>query len=316
MILGNYRTQVKNDKKKNGKRGISFLPDFGKMKEVLKKCSNSNVVPNISTVNTILPIFPLSITGLATNAGKKILNNGKVDIEKIDTWEREHYERNKTIRETLDIIKNYTLTKPIADAYEGFMNNKELREIAFPFISPKHAIAALDIIPPIKLGIISVYNKNISSDAQMYAEEYNKILNEENHALKRTSLISNGGNAIRHAIWQAAITSQYGAGIARDAGDSHETHPYFDVDKRAFNNKSDADMAVDLLNNKIGRNLGIRNFNKSTKEIALLVLEEFWRNGLYSFEKGNNGLWYVQKKKLPDNIFNSLYKRILQLNRR
>ena len=68
----------------------------------------------------------------------------EVDIEKIDTWEREHYERNKTIRKTLDIIKNYTLTKPIADAYEGFMNNKELREIAFPFISPKHAIAALD----------------------------------------------------------------------------------------------------------------------------------------------------------------------------
>lgn len=298
MISGNYRTQVKDDNKKEGKRCISFLPDFGEMKEVLKKCCNSNVVPNISNVNTIPPIFPLSITGLAIDAGKKILNNNNVNIGNIDTVEREHDEHNKTIRKTLDIIKKHTLTKPIADAYEGFMNNKELREVSFPFISPKHAVAALDIIPPIKFGIISVYNKNISSDAQMYAEEYNKILNEENNALKRTSLISNGGNAIRHAIWQAAITSQYGAEIARDAGDSHETHPYFNVDKRVFSNKSDADMAVDLLNNKIGRNLGIRNFNKSTKEIALLVLEEFWRNGLHSFEKGNNGLWYVQKKEI------------------
>ena len=96
------------------------------------------------------------------------------------------------------------------------------------------------------------------------------------------------------------------------SGDAHETRPYFDVDKRVYDNKNDADMATDLLNNKIGRMIGVKYKNRSTKEIALKVLDEFYRNGLYTYKKGNDGRWYIENVKLPEKFLYALYKEILE----
>lgn len=144
--------------------------------------------------------------------------------------------------------------------------------------------------------------------------KYDEILNIKDKAYKEFYGIKHGQNAIRHVIWQAAITSKYGAEVARDAGDAHETRPYFDVGIRVYDNPSDADMTTDLLNNKIGRQIGTKYKNKNIKEIALKVLEEFWRNGLYTYIEKGDGRWYVQKVKLTDNIFYPLYKEFMQLN--
>ena len=62
--------------------------------------------------------------------------------------------------------------------------------------------------------------------------------------------------------------------------------------------KKDADMVTDLLNNKIGRRIGVMYPESSRKELALRVLEEYWRNGLYSYDQGRDGRWYVQKKAI------------------
>jgi RHS repeat-associated protein len=62
-------------------------------------------------------------------------------------------------------------------------------------------------------------------------------------------------NAVRHTIWQASIASKYGAGIAKQAGDAHESNPKVDLSVRSFSGNgalSKADQSIDLLNNQIG----------------------------------------------------------------
>ena len=78
--------------------------------------------------------------------------------------------------------------------------------------------------------------------------EYDKLYEKD-----KPGKIEEGRNAIRHTMWQGALSSKYGHKVARDAGDSHETRPYADVSVRDFDKKEDADMVTDLLNNKIGR---------------------------------------------------------------
>ena len=217
-------------------------------------------------------------------------------------------------RGAIYIIKQYETTKPIAEAYENFMDKKEIREAIFPFKSLKHTISTIDILPNINCGKFSFSLNNISTSAQRFAKKYDEFFNGKENSFNDFYYIREGRNAIRHTIWQAAITSKYGPQVARDAGDAHETRPYFDVNVRVFDKESDADMTVDLLNNKIGRRLGVEIKNRNTKEIALRVVEEYWKNGLYSYERGNDGRWYILKKKLSDNVFYSLYRRFLHLN--
>lgn len=73
-------------------------------------------------------------------------------------------------------------------------------------------------------------------------------------------------------------------------------------------------MVTDLLNNRIGRKFGHNNKKSSIKEIALLVLDEFWKNGLYAYEKENNGLYYIKKKKMSDQSDIDIYNNILKLD--
>lgn len=235
------------------------------------------------------------------------------NLENLNKWEQQHDNLNKIKRGAIDTIKQYTITKPIANAYESFMDVKEFREILFPFKSIKHAIATIDIIPSVNYKKKKfTLHKNMSTEAQRFGEMYEKHFRSKDKAYQKFYHISNGENAIRHTIWQAAITSKYGAQIARDAGDSHETRPYIDVSKRIFDKETDADTTADLLNNKIGRRIGITYPNSSNREIALHILDEFRRNGLYSYTKENDGRWYVRKKRLNDKDYYSLYLLFLQ----
>ncbi len=237
------------------------------------------------------------------------INQNSTSVNNIDKWEKKHDKWNNMKRGAIYIIKQYATTKPIAEAYENFMDKKEIREAIFPFKSLKHVKAAYEI----GLGIQDK-GKNLSSNTERFAKKYDEFFNGKENSFNDFYYIREGRNAIRHTIWQAAITSKYGPQVARDAGDAHETRPYFDVNVRVFDKESDADMTVDLLNNKIGRRLGVEIKNRNTKEIALRVLEEYWKNGLYSYERGNDGRWYILKKKLSDNVFYSLYRRFLHLN--
>lgn len=74
------------------------------------------------------------------------------------------------------------------------------------------------------------------------------------------------------------------------------------------------DKIIDLLNNRIGRKLGHNNKKSSIKEIALLVLDEFWKNGLYAYEMEKDGLYYIKKKKMSDQSYMDIYNSILKLD--
>lgn len=198
----------------------------------------------------------------------------RIPLQQMRGWEKEHDRRNKITRGSLDIIKEYAVTRPLARTYERIMDEKLLREVAFPFKSINHIRAAIDI----GKGIDG--SDNLSSTAERFALEYDNLYN--NNKLK--GKIKEGRNALRHTLWQGALSSKYGPKVARDAGDSHETRPYIDVSIRDFDKDTDADMVTDLLNNKIGRRIGAMYPGSSRKELALRVLEEYWRNGLYSYE--------------------------------
>jgi hypothetical protein len=193
----------------------------------------------------------------------------------------------------------------VKSAKQQQKKNKLLREAAFPFKSYGHMRAATDI----GFGINKRSN-NLSSTSDRFAEKYDDLFKEKH----LTGKIEQGRNALRHTIWQSALTSKHGSKVARDAGDSHETRPYANVNVRAFYDKEEADMVADLLNNKIGRRIGTIHPHKSKKELALLVLEEYWRNGLYSYEQGRDGKWYIRKMRIPDSIFYDLYDKYKELN--
>ena len=302
------------DKRKNREREMDLNADLSKVKKSVSNNYSSlydnnsrdyylgrinkkaNDVWNIKS--TLEKIYPVN------NKKEPIYYTGKISLKNVDNWEREHDRRNKIKRGALDIIKEYGITRPIARAYEKIMDEKLLRELAFPFKSINHARAALDIGKGIKDG-----SNNLSSTAERFALEYDKLYKKD-----KSGKIEEGRNAIRHTLWQGALSSKYGPKIARDAGDSHETRPYADVGVRDFDNKEDADMVTDLLNNKIGRRLGLMYPGCSRRDLALHIIEEYWRSGLYSYEQGRDGRWYVRKRTITDDVFNALYDRYKNLN--
>ena len=119
---------------------------------------------------------------------------------------------------------------------------------------------------------------------------------------------------MRHTIWQAVLASQYNPQVAYDAAMSHETRPYTNIDRRSFANEADADMVTDLLNNEIGRRIGTNNKRLGRKGIALIALREFWQNGLFTYEKGSDGMWHVVKRRISDDVYNAMYNKFIGLD--
>lgn len=219
----------------------------------------------------------------------------------IDKWEEEKKEKNKFHREKIEAMKNSPTTRPIAKTYENFMDFKEAREAVFPFKSPMHAVAAMDI----GLKIDDEYN-NLSSASDRFAKKIDRHFATEING--KTYNHSRLRNALRHTIWQGTLASQHNPQIAYAAAMSHETRPYADTDKRVFNNEEEADMITDLLNNVIGRRIGANNPDLSRKEIAILALEELWKNGLYQYEQCNDGTWRIAKVRISNEVFSNMYR--------
>ena len=93
----------------------------------------------------------------------------RIPLQQMRGWEKEHDRRNKITRGSLDIIKEYAVTRPLARTYERIMDEKLLREVAFPFKSINHIRAAIDI----GKGIDG--SDNLSSTAERFALEYDII---------------------------------------------------------------------------------------------------------------------------------------------
>ena len=185
-------------------------------------------------------------------------------------------------------------------SYTGMLPSK-VRTALFAARHPTEAIA---------IGVKTNVYPNITSTVMNFSENLrlpNKLENEMDIADYRNT-IGNAVNAVRHTLWQAAITVRYGTGIAKEAGDAHEENPYANLNTRGFYGDNAfllADQTIDLLNNPIGRDIGNRAPWLSIRGLAYKVLEEFYQNGLYTIERTGEKSWTIVKEKLSFSDYNS-----------
>lgn len=123
-------------------------------------------------------------------------------------------------------------------------------------------------------------------------------------------------NAFRHALWQAAISSKYGETIAKQAGNAHESGKPADLSTLVYSTLDEADKTVDVLNNEVGRGIGLEHKNVGMKELALLVLDMFSNDGkgLYTVHQNKDGQYVISRTKLDAETRSSLEKIFKSLN--
>jgi RHS repeat-associated protein len=115
-------------------------------------------------------------------------------------------------------------------------------------------------------------------------------------------------NAFRHVLWQASISSEFGASVAVQVGNAHEINPLAlqdigDPASAVFNNLASADEAIDLLNNIIGREIGIANPDANQKELAQETLDAFKEKGLWVAIKLDDNQYKIGQVKLSDTEY-------------
>ena len=120
-----------------------------------------------------------------------------MEMKHIDEWENKNEKRNKEKRETLSSMKKWPIARQITNAYENFMDIKELREAAFPTKSMTHLIAAIDN----GLGVSN--GDNLASVADRFASEYDEYFVNKDSEYKNRNKFKNIRNTLRHTIWQA-----------------------------------------------------------------------------------------------------------------
>lgn len=232
-----------------------------------------------------------------------------IEMKDIDKWEKGNEKNNRKTRETLNSMKKWPISGKIVNVYEKFLNFKEAREAGIPSKSLTHTLAAADI----GLGIDNKSN-NLASASNRFAQKIEEHFVINNKTGGKKHFTSTLRNALRHAIWQGVLSSQYTPQVAYDVAMSHETMPYADTEKRIFDAEAEADMVTDLLNNVIGRKIGARNRYSNRKQIALLTLEELWKNGLYHYEPCDDGKWRIAKVRISDDVYNTMRREFSGLD--
>ena len=122
------------------------------------------------------------------------------------------------------------------------------------------------------------------------------------------------GNAFRHVLWQALITSRFGKDIAIQAGNSHETGFKIDFSNRRNIPLAKADEMIDQLNNSIGREIAINNPTANNKELAYMILDHFAKVGLYQAERSNSNLYNVVRKPISQSDYNNALIKLNSLD--
>lgn len=139
------------------------------------------------------------------------------------------------------------------------------------------------------------------------------------NGIKKDEVTSEGIPCVRHALWSAKMTQEFGVTGANEIGKAHEgIGPYDNVeaiyDEPFEGTKSGADSTVDLLNNLIGQALGESNPDASTIQLGEAVLKEFKENGLFTVKVGENGNISITKQKLTQEQYNSALNALRKLD--
>lgn len=151
------------------------------------------------------------------------------------------------------------------------------------------------IAHPFRAIKVGISNNTISWGMSGYASNFEVNLRNE---AGFTSGKGSEGNAFRHVLWQAMITREYGEDYAKEIGYAHEDALPVDMSQRSFDSLEKADQMADLLNNEIGRDIGLINSEASNKSVSEAILKEFKENGLWMVTEDNNR-FKVERRTIP-----------------
>lgn len=205
--------------------------------------------------------------------------------------------RPNHLRESHRLIKQFPpaggtpVPEGISVVERSIYNSRLRPEVKEAFFIMQHPIAAFNI------GAYRENSNNLSTRAGKFA--INGGLERNKYSISDNPL--DGGSergAFRHALWQAKITSKYGPLTAWKVGAAHERNPMADLQKMEFDNLAEADQTADLLNNIIGREIGIQHRDSTMRGLANQVLETFYRDGLYTATEYEDGKWRIERQPL------------------
>jgi RHS repeat-associated protein len=162
------------------------------------------------------------------------------------------------------------------------------------------------------------YNKGAWRDPSKTNLTTNTIRITLGLGLERTNAdLGTETNAMRHALWSAAMTSKYGTQVATEAANSHEANPNVDLSVRTFTGKDaagQADQTADLLNNQIGRAIGEANPGASMTQLAGAALDYYHTTGLYVIQQNADGSLSVVQQKLSDDEYKNAKDKLAEMD--
>ena len=190
--------------------------------------------------------------------------------------------------------------KASARVAETHFSNSDIKSMAY---AVNHPVIALRVGKAKDGGMngISSYASNFSINMSRAAN-----LSKEGEGSQR--------NAIRHTLWQAMITNMFGEKQAKRIGNAHEDGSVANFLQKKYDRLSDADKAVDLLNNEIGRLIGIQNRGKNNASIAQEVAKEFYKNGLWTTYENQDGSYSIHKTRINRSQYLKIFIEIQKLN--
>lgn len=123
-------------------------------------------------------------------------------------------------------------------------------------------------------------------------------------------------NAIRHSLWQAAISARFGQDIAKKAGDAYEKNGR-QRDTLQYADRYSADEAVDLRNNAIGRQIGNSHRHDNMKQLTARLLNHYYETGLWlanPIQENGKTVWHISQIKLNQTQFNKAMQALEKLD--
>lgn len=158
----------------------------------------------------------------------------------------------------------------------------------------RHPIAASEI------GEVKTGRLNISTISARFAASIDLKENETHEGSQV--------NAFRHVLWQATLAAKFDNSVAAQAGNAHEDNPFAlrgveDPTSQVFSSLSSADESIDLLNNRIGREIGSNNSGLDQKQLAQKTLDYFRDNGLWLAVSQSNGTYKISQEKLTTDEY-------------
>lgn len=114
-----------------------------------------------------------------------LLHFNDTDLQELEEMEKKRERLNKLQRGVIDIMHHFNTTRPIAEAYEKYMDNKIIREAGVPLKSPRHALAAWEIG-----GGINKDGTNLSSNAERFAKNMTNIMKEMRRKSRKRAILA------------------------------------------------------------------------------------------------------------------------------